>query len=148
MHEIKNIMEMLEESAKSEMDKGVECIDTDEMGKVIDMIKDCSMVLYYYTIYKQMRNTEQWQKYGQQTMFRNEDADIAMMYQNVEKTENDYNVAKKKYTEQNEISKKMRMDKLVDFLDDIEHEIKEATNGMWVEEKQTLKNRITKWLGV
>lgn len=149
MHEIKNIMEKLEESVKSELDKGMECVDTDEMGKAIDMIKDCSMVLYYYTVYKQMRDTEHWRRYGQQTMFRNEDADISLMYSNKNvKSENEYNAIKRKYSEQNEISKKMRMDKLNDFLDDVEHEIKEATNGMWVEEKQVLKNRIAKWMSV
>jgi hypothetical protein len=40
------------------------------------------------------------------------------------------------------------MDKLLDFLDDVEHEIKETVVGMWPEEKQTLKNRINKWLAV
>jgi HrpA-like RNA helicase len=147
MHEIKAIMEELENAVKAEMQNGIECVNTDELGKVIDMIKDCSMSLYYYSIYKQMKNKEQYEKYGQQTMFQEQDVDISTMYESSAK-KNDFNVAKRKYTEQNEVSKKMRMDKLLDFLDDVEHEIKETVVGMWPEEKQTLKNRINKWLAV
>ena len=37
MHEM---IEKLSESAECEFAKGIECVDTEEMGKVTDMLKD------------------------------------------------------------------------------------------------------------
>jgi hypothetical protein len=143
---MKQIMEELEEAVASELENGLRCVDADEMGKVIDMIKDCSMSLYYYTVYKQMNKDEQWRKYGQQTMFQNEDADIAMMYGKQKK--NDYSEAKAKYTNPDDNSKRMRMNALNDYLDDMEHEIKEALIGMWADEKVAMKSRINKLINM
>ena len=61
MHRMKEFMEQLEEAAKCEFDKGVHCINTTEMGKVIDMIKDCAMTMYYYTCYEEMKEEEEWE---------------------------------------------------------------------------------------
>ena len=58
MHRMKEFMEKLEECAKCEFDKGLKQVDTNEMGKVIDMIKDCAMTLYYYTCYEAMKREE------------------------------------------------------------------------------------------
>ena len=60
MH-VKNIhcmIEKLSEVAKYEIDKGVEFIDAEEMGKVIDMIKDLSEAEYYAKISKAMDESE------------------------------------------------------------------------------------------
>ena len=60
MH-VKNIhcmIEKLSEAAKCEIDKGIECIDTEEMGKVIDMIKDLAKAEYYAKISKAMDEAE------------------------------------------------------------------------------------------
>lgn len=40
--------EHLIEAAKKNMDAGIECVDTDEMGKVIDMIKDLYQAEKYH----------------------------------------------------------------------------------------------------
>ena len=42
-----DMIETLTECAKHEFDKGVENIDTKEMGEVIDMIKDLAEAEYY-----------------------------------------------------------------------------------------------------
>lgn len=58
MHRMKEFMEKLEECAKCEFDKGLKQVNTEEMGEVIDMIKDCAMTLYYYTCYEAMKREE------------------------------------------------------------------------------------------
>ena len=59
--DIKRIHEMIEtltEVAKCEFDKGIENIDTKEMGEVADMIKDLSEAMYYRTITVAMEDSE------------------------------------------------------------------------------------------
>ena len=55
MHEM---IETLTEVAKCEFDKGIENIDTKEMGEVADMIKDLSEAMYYRTITVAMEDSE------------------------------------------------------------------------------------------
>lgn len=59
MHRMKEFMEKLEECAKHEFEKGLTHVDTEEMGKVIDMIKDCAETMYYYTCYEAMKKEEE-----------------------------------------------------------------------------------------
>lgn len=61
MH-IKHIHETLErlsEIACTEVSKSVECIDTCELGAVIDMVKDLSKAEYYSIIAKEMKKAEE-----------------------------------------------------------------------------------------
>lgn len=55
MHEM---IECLSECAKHEFSKGVENVDTCEMGKVTDMLKDLSEAMYYRTLTKVMEESE------------------------------------------------------------------------------------------
>lgn len=64
MH-IKRIHEMLEcltEVSKNHLDKGASSVNTDEMGKVVDMIKDLSEAEYYSRIAKSMEEYEEDEK--------------------------------------------------------------------------------------
>lgn len=64
MH-IKRIHEMLEcltEVSKNQIDKGASSVNTDEMGKVVDMIKDLSEAEYYSRIAKSMEEYEEDEK--------------------------------------------------------------------------------------
>ena len=70
MHQIKDIMEKLESAVTSEFSKGIDCIDTHEMGEVIDMIKDCSEALYYYSIYEAMKKSEEEKKIEELAEFK------------------------------------------------------------------------------
>lgn len=45
-----DMIEKLSECAKSEFDKGIESVNTDEMGKVTDMLKDLAEAMYYRTL--------------------------------------------------------------------------------------------------
>ena len=65
MH-IKNIhcmIEKLTEVAKCEVDKGIEMVDTKEMGEVVDIIKDLAEAEYYAKISKAMDESEYGEDY-------------------------------------------------------------------------------------
>lgn len=67
MH-IKNIhcmIEKLSELAKCELEKGVENVDTKEMGEVVDIIKDLSEAEYYAKISKAMDESEYGKEYDE-----------------------------------------------------------------------------------
>lgn len=53
-----DMIEKLTECSKSQFDKGIESVDTCEMGKVIDMIKDLAEAMYYRTLTKTMDESE------------------------------------------------------------------------------------------
>lgn len=55
MHEM---IEKLSECAKTQFDKGIDKIDTCEMGKVIDMMKDLSEAMYYRELTKAMQESD------------------------------------------------------------------------------------------
>ena len=58
------MVEKLTECAKSEMDKkGIEEIDTEEFGKVTDIIKDLSEAMYYRTLTEAMKESEYGEDY-------------------------------------------------------------------------------------
>jgi hypothetical protein len=53
-----DMIEKLSECAKSEFDKGIENVNTDEMGKVTDMLKDLAEALYYRTLTNIMEESD------------------------------------------------------------------------------------------
>lgn len=59
---IHSILEKLAECAKIEAEKGIEQLDTKEMGEVVDMIKDLSEAEYYSRIAVAMAKTEEDEK--------------------------------------------------------------------------------------
>lgn len=62
MHKLKEIMERLEGFASQEVNRSVEQIDAQELGYVVDMIKDCTEAMYYYTIVEEMKNRKEEEK--------------------------------------------------------------------------------------
>ena len=67
MHEM---IEKLSECAKTQFENGIDHVDTCEMGKVIDMMKDLSEAMYYRTLTKAMEDSdsdevlEMFERYG------------------------------------------------------------------------------------
>ena len=55
MHEM---IEKLSEAAECELNKGIENVDTCEMDKVVDMMKDLSEAMYYRTLTKAMQESD------------------------------------------------------------------------------------------
>lgn len=65
IEELKNLKDRFMKIACAELDKGVECVNTNEMGEVIDMIKDlaeaeekCMKAKYYRTVVEAMEEYE------------------------------------------------------------------------------------------
>jgi hypothetical protein len=52
-----DMIEKLSECAKCEIDKGIENIDSCEMGQVTDMMKDLAEAMYYRTLMKSMEES-------------------------------------------------------------------------------------------
>ena len=53
-----NIIEKLTEAVTAELDKGIDCIDTCEMGAAVDMIKDITESMYYRTLVNSMQESD------------------------------------------------------------------------------------------
>ena len=58
MEHLKNIKEQLITQVQNQM-TDLKCVDTKELGEVIDMIKDLSEAVYYCEIYDQMKQTDE-----------------------------------------------------------------------------------------
>lgn len=67
MEQLKTIKEQLIAQVQSQMGD-LKCVDTKELGEVIDMIKDLSEAVYYCEIYDQMKDSEESRK--EQMMMR------------------------------------------------------------------------------
>ena len=57
------MIEKLTESAWCELEKGIECVNTEEMGEVVDIIKDLAKAEYYSKISKAMDEAEYGEDY-------------------------------------------------------------------------------------
>lgn len=72
MH-IKHMHEMIEKlasCANSEFEKGIECVDTEEMGAVTDMLKDLCEADYYSHIVKAMKEAKEEEKEEEKYMLK------------------------------------------------------------------------------
>lgn len=71
MADICEIKDRLVEAVRGEIAKGLECVDTNEMGQVVDMIKDlaktekeCAETHYYKTVTKAMEEVGEMREQG------------------------------------------------------------------------------------
>ena len=62
MEKLKDICKRVEEVVSAEISKGVESIDTKELGEAIDMIKDLKEAMYYGSVVKAMEESEEEDK--------------------------------------------------------------------------------------
>lgn len=140
-----SMIEKLSESALSEFEKGIECVDTCEMGAVIDMIKDLAEAEYYATLAKTMQESDtedvmaMLDRYGDKRM-------TAEMYHN---TESGYDRAKRFYTETKELhrsnttqDKEAKMKGLEEYFREISNDITGLLADMTQEERTMLKSKL------
>lgn len=208
MH-IKRIHEMIEcltKTADEEFSKGIECVNTQEMGEVVDMIKDLCQAEYHAEIVKAMDEQKEedeaeqkylinmlkeeygendyrkhydqyryangrfapkgrgrrmgWEPimneppYKHMAMDRDMDMDdYGRMYtgKGMSKygySHDEYMKEKQMHPGMDESSKRMRMDKLDEYLSNLMDMGKEMVQGMSPEEKQSWKSGITKLLNI
>lgn len=67
---IHKMIEKLTECALCEIEKGIECVNTEEMGEVIDMIKDLSEAEYKSLISKEMKKYKEEEEAEEKYMLR------------------------------------------------------------------------------
>lgn len=67
---IHKMIEKLTECALCEIEKGIECVNTEEMGEVIDMIKDLSEAEYKSLISKEMKEYKEEEKAEEKYMMK------------------------------------------------------------------------------
>ena len=72
MEKLKDICKRVEEIVSAEISKGVESIDTKELGEAIDMIKDLKEAMYYGSVVKAMEESEEEDKLMQKMGISNE----------------------------------------------------------------------------
>ena len=60
-----NMIEKLTKCAEMEFEKGVENVDTKEMGDVVDIIKDLAEAMYYRTLVVAMEESEYGEDYDE-----------------------------------------------------------------------------------
>lgn len=208
MH-IKRIHESLEclaEVMNEELSKGIECVDTQEMGEVVDMVKDLCQAEYHARISKAMEceeeeeeleekylismlkeeyGEEDYKKYYNQYRYSNgryapkgrgrrmgwqpmtdeppykhmamnrdfDMDDYGRMYTGKPQTRfgyshDEYMKEKQMHPGMDETSKRMRMDKLDEYMTNLLEMGKEVVQGMSAEEKQSWKTGITKMLSI
>ena len=63
MNSLKEIKEQLVIQVQNQM-SNLECVNTKELGEVIDMIKDLSKAIYYCEVSKQMEEADESRKLG------------------------------------------------------------------------------------
>lgn len=63
MERLKHIKEVLFSRIDSEVGKGLDNLDTKELGEAIDMIKDMSEAMYYCSVVKAMEEKEEEEKF-------------------------------------------------------------------------------------
>lgn len=80
MDRLKHMKESLMNAAQSQIDGNLECVDTEELGDVIDMIKDLEEAIYYYTITEAMGEGKEKEKHHAE--YRDMDKDYGRMYYN------------------------------------------------------------------
>lgn len=203
---IHDMVECLTKIADEELSKGAECVDTQEMGEVIDMIKDLCQAEYHARISKAMECEEEEgefeekyliallkEEYGEDDyrkfydryryengrfapkgrgrrmgwepmkdeppykhMAMNRDFDMddyGRMYSGQKGSRygyshDEYMKEKQMHPGMDEASKRMRMDKLDEYISSLVDMSKDIVHGMSPEEKQNWKTGITKLLNV
>ena len=164
-----SMIEKLSESALSEFEKGIGCVDTCEMGAVIDMIKDLAEAEYYATLAKTMQESDtedvlaMLDRYGDRRyysqnyrmtpeMYRDMDRDTGKMYYadaNMPSNESRYDKARRHYTETKELhrgntaeDKEHKMRDLEKLMQELATDITELVADASTEERALLRQKL------
>lgn len=69
MDRLKNMKESLMNAAQAQINGNLDCVDTEELGDVVDMIKDLEEAIYYCTITEAMGENKEKEKYREPMYF-------------------------------------------------------------------------------
>ena len=107
--------------------KDLSSVDTEELGEVIDMIKDLAETVYYCTVTEAMVD-KGWSK-----------------EEGYEPKEGHSHMTRKMYMEHKELhhGKEVQMQELEKYMQELTHELTEMIEGASMEEKQMLQRKLT-----
>lgn len=169
MEELKKIKDKLVTTICSQLDNGIENVDTQEMGMVIDMVKDLADAIYHCTLVKAMEESTYGEDYDERGQIRNytpytrkmsgdmgNDWDYSSKYaqgrptqthpSRMYYTENNTGYmgksgdVRRRYFESTDPSTKMR--NLEDYTKSLHEDIDEMVAGASDNEKAMLKNKL------
>lgn len=112
-------------------------IDAEELGEVVDMVKDCSEAIYYEEITKAMQEKD----------YRDMDRDYGRMYYDDRREpDSDFysgrsSITRKMYMEHKDKATQVR--ELEDYMKELSHDVLEMIDDSTTEEKQMLKAKLT-----
>lgn len=70
MDNLKKIKDKLETTIVSQLENGIENVDTQEMGMAIDMLKDIASTIYHCTLVKAMESSEYGKDYDENGAYK------------------------------------------------------------------------------
>lgn len=120
-------------------------VNAEELGEVVDMIKDCSEAIYYQTITDAMKEKES---------YRDMDRDYGRMYYDDRRVyrrepQSDFYegrspITRKMYMEHKELhkDKNLQMQELEKYLTELSHDVLEMIDDSTPDEKQLLKSKL------
>ena len=143
---IHGMIEKLSECAKVEMDKGIENIDTKEMGEVADMIKDLAEAEYYAKISKAMDESEYGEDYDYMGAYDEHDR---KGYRGQPRDSRGRYMSRRGYMETKEMNKgnspeekKAKMAELEKYMTELGTDVTEMISDASQEEKNLLKQKM------
>lgn len=158
MERLRSIKECLIAQVQAQMGD-LACVDTHELGEVIDMIKDLEQAMYYCSVVEAMEEGSEekyirYEPYDEHYMYKHhKDYDGISYYtehNEAKKHEHDYRegkspIKRKKYMEAKEQhqDKSIQMQELEDYLKELSMDITELVDSATAEEKTLLKQKIS-----
>lgn len=152
MERLKMLKEALMTQACAQLNN-LECVDTKEMGEVIDMLKDLEEAIYYCTVVKAMNKTPE-----EETLYYREGSAAARYpeggraYYNEryapinfrDEREGRSPLTRKMYMESKELhhDQARKMQELEDYMKELTDDIMEMIEDASPEEKETLQKKI------
>ena len=141
LHRIKN---RLIDCVESQVENNLECVDTKELGEAIDMIKDISKAMYYFTITEAMDGDSKgereyypnaWEVYPIPT-------GKEIMYGGMMKYKKNYMEGKAMHHDKNKL-----MQDLENYMEELNKDVTEMMAEMTAEEKQMLQQKLQHLMG-
>ena len=146
MKRLNHIKDTLIAEIESQM-TDLRCVDTKELGEVVDMVKDIEEAIYYHTITEAMndKEIEGWGDNSSNTKLHNIGEEREHQMELRDKHEGRSPKLRKMYMESKSMhhDKSAQMQGLEQYMKELSQDITEMISGSSPEEKQLLKTKLT-----
>lgn len=139
MEKLKCIKHKLVDAVYNELSKDIHCINTEELGEAVDMIKDISKALYYCSVVEEMEESKETMNYffpvrelSPHKFYYTEPWEKGHMMME------DYLKDKEKHTDE-----KMAMEDLEKYLDQVTKEVTRMAEHANAEEKTLMHQKVS-----